>query len=202
MQSEPSDSTPSSPGLGSKTLFEDAELVNNTTGKSTSSKPPDPYSMSHPPYPFSLESQISSTPVVYYRIYTEDGAIHSKSPVYTNDPYLARIWAKQVTLPRTLASLKRCLVAVECLGSAHSGITLFASAKNEDPMEDTSRSAGAVSLTFDTGTPRDPMVLFVKGFSGGDERLGVSKPEVVLLPPQDGATPFKAEFRTYAQSFY
>jgi hypothetical protein len=69
-------------------------------------------------------------------------------------------------------------------------------------MEDTSRSAGAVSLTFDTGTPRDPMVLFVKGFSGGDERLGVSKPEVVLLPPQDGATPFKAEFRTYAQSFY
>ena len=147
-----------------------------------------------PPY---LLANFSSTSLVFYRIYTEDGAIPSKSPLYTNDPYLARIWAKQVALPRTLASLKRCLAAVECLGSAHGGITLFASAKSEVPMEDTSR---AVSLTCDNGTPEDPMILYVKEFSGQDERVGMSKPEAVLLPPRDGATPFKAEFCTYAQS--
>jgi len=53
MQPKLSDSKPSSPELGSKALFEDAELVNTNTGKTTSAKPPDPYSMSHPPHPSS-----------------------------------------------------------------------------------------------------------------------------------------------------
>ena len=65
-------------------------------------------------------------------------------------------------------------------------------------MEDT--GTGAVSLTNDTGTPGDPIILFVKEVSGEPERLGVSKPEAVLLPPRAGATPCKAEFRTHAQS--
>lgn len=37
------DSTPSSPGLDSKTLFEDAELVNTIPGNSTTPKPSESY---------------------------------------------------------------------------------------------------------------------------------------------------------------
>ena len=194
----PSNSTPKVSELDPKTFFEDAELV---TTNPTAPKPPDAYSMSHFPPPSSCESRIPSTPAVYYRIYTEDGAIPSRSPVYTDDPYLARIWAKQVALPRTLASLKRCLSAVECLGSAHNDITLFASAKSEGPMEDTGCGAGVVSLTHDTGTSGDPMIVLVKAVSREHERLDISKPEAVLLPPREGATPFKAEFCMHAQIY-
>jgi hypothetical protein len=112
-------------------------------------------------------------------------------------PFLARIWAKQVALPRTLTSLKRCLSAIECLGSSHSEITLFTSAKSEGPMEDKGCSTGVVSLTHDTSTAEDPIILFVKEVIGEHERLDVSKLGTVLFPPQEGATPFKAEFRTH-----
>jgi hypothetical protein len=63
-------------------------------------------------------------------------------------------------------------------------------------MEDTS-----VWLMRDTGTPSDPMILFVKDFCGDDKRLGMSEPEAVLLPPPDGETPFKAEFHTHLQIY-
>jgi hypothetical protein len=130
-------------------------------------------------------------------MYAEDGAIRSRSPVYSNDLYLARIWAKQVTLPRTLASLKRCLSAVECLDSPP--ITLFASAKCDVTLEDTD----IVSLTHDTGTPPDPVILFLKGFqeSPRSRRLDINKPEAVLLPARGGNTPFKAEFCMHAQCY-
>jgi len=58
-------------------------------------------------------------------------------------------------------------------------------------------NAGFVSLTHDTGTPEDPIILFVKEVIGEHGRLGVSKPEAILLPPREGATPFKEEFRTH-----
>jgi hypothetical protein len=60
-------------------------------------------------------------------------------------------------------------------------------------MEDKGCSTGVVSLTHDTSTAEDPIILFVKEVIGEHERLDVS----VLFPPQEGATPFKAEFRTH-----
>jgi hypothetical protein len=73
---------------------------------------------------------------------------------------------------------------------------LFASAKSESPMEDTS-----VWLMRDTGTPGDPMILLVTDFSGDNERLRISERQAVLLPRPDGVTPFKAEFRTHLQIY-
>lgn len=66
-------------------------------------------------------------------------------------------------------------------------------------MEDISHRARVVSLTCDTGTPEDPMILLVKEVRDEDKRLALSRPEAVLLPPREGVTPFKAEFRAYAQ---
>jgi len=156
------------------TLFEDAELVDNGAH---------------------AKMVRFGEPYVYYRVYTEDGAIPSKSPVYSDDPYLARIWAKQVALPRTVMSLKRCLSAVESI-SDHSGTSLFVSAKSETPMDVTSRLS--LTSSSDPGsTPDDPIILFAKVIGGESERWGPPRPETALLPPQEGSTPFKAQFLYY-----
>jgi len=156
------------------TLFEDAELVANGACAKTAK---------------------FAEPYVYYRVYTEDGAIPSKSPVYSDDPYLARIWAKQVALPRTVTSLKRCLSAVESI-SNHNGTSLFVSAKSETAM-DAMSPISLTSRSFPGSTPDDPMILFAKGVDGESERLGAHRPEAALLPPQEGSTPFKLQFLYY-----
>jgi len=154
------------------TLFEDVKLVNNQANVKLTRNP---------------ESY------VYYRVYAEDGVVPSKSPMYTDDPYLARIWAKQVALPRTVMSLKRCLSAVENID--YKSTNIFASAKSETPMDDCSRLSFMSSS--DLGTPDDPMILFVKTLSAESERLSISKPEAALLPPPKGTTPFKVQFLYY-----
>jgi hypothetical protein len=136
---------------------------------------------------------------VYYRVYTEDGAIPSKCPVYSDDPYLARIWAQQVALPRTVMSLKRCLSAVEHIGN-YKDTSLFQSAKSDISMADTSH----VSLASGSGpgsTPDNPMLLFAKVINIKAERLEASRPEVALLPPREGTTPFKAQYCRFFTDF-
>jgi hypothetical protein len=89
-------------------------------------------------------------------------------------------------------SLKRCLSAVESI-SDHSGTSLFVSAKSETPMDVTSRLS--LTSSSDPGsTPDDPIILFAKVIGGESERLGPRRPETALLPPQEGSTPFKAQF--------
>jgi hypothetical protein len=118
---------------------------------------------------------------VYFRVYTEDGAIPSKSLVYSDDPYLARIWAKQVALPHTVMSLKRYLSAVEHIGN-YNDTSLFQSVKSDISMADTSH----VSLTSGSGpgsTPDNPTQLFAKAIT---ERPAPFRPAVALLPPREG----------------
>lgn len=50
--------------------------------------------------------------VVYYRLYAEDGEVRCKSAKLTK-PYLGRINVDLVVPPHTVASLKRCITAVE-----------------------------------------------------------------------------------------
>jgi hypothetical protein len=112
--------------------------------------------------------------------------------VYLDDPYLARIWAKQVAPPRTVMSLKRCLSAVERIGG-YKGTSLFLSADSETSMDDTSRIS-LISSSSPGSTPDDPMVLFAKAIDRESERLGKARPEAALLPPREGTTPFKPQF--------
>lgn len=131
---------------------------------------------------------------VYYRIYTEDGAIPSKSPAYKDDLYLARIWANQIAPPPTVMSLKRCLSAVECIHD-YKTINIFTSAKSETSMDD----ASLVSKFYSGSTPDDPMIL---KFTGTEcEKRDKPRPPQILLPSPKGKTPFKPHFRKFLAPF-
>ena len=98
--------------------------------------------------------------VVYYRVYTEDGAIPSKTPLNAGDPYLARILAKSVAPPHTVSSLKRCLSKVESIVN-HRQTSLYLSTSSQTPMDDGHR----LSLLNGSGPgsiPQEPMALVVK----------------------------------------
>ncbi|KAJ7881426.1 hypothetical protein B0H13DRAFT_2049556 [Mycena leptocephala] len=73
---------------------------------------------SPPPY---YESQnmggtTDSTPperYIYYRVYTSDGAIPSKTAFDASKPFIGRITARSVPPPHIVTSLKRCFVKAE-----------------------------------------------------------------------------------------
>lgn len=133
---------------------------------------------------------------VYYRVYTEDGAIQSMNPVYTDDPYLGRIPAEHVTPPRTAMSLKRCLAGIENIQD-FANAKLYMAASSEGPIEDGCR----LPVLAESGpgcTPGEPMVLVADGggvTSNGSRR---SRPAVTsgadLLPRPEGLTPFKTRY--------
>ena len=98
--------------------------------------------------------------VVYYRVYTKDGAIPSNAPMNTEDPYLARIAVKSVTPPHTVSSLKRCLSKVENIVNYRNS-SLFLSISSHTLMDDGHR----LSLLNRSGPgsiPQEPMALVVK----------------------------------------
>jgi hypothetical protein len=71
---------------------------------------------------------------VYYRIYTEDGAIPSKHPVNPSDLSLGRINIEVITPPHTIDSIKRCVAKAEQLGGASSS-KLFKNMESETTMD-------------------------------------------------------------------
>jgi hypothetical protein len=74
---------------------------------------------------------------VYYRIYTEDGAIISKQPADSSgDLSLGRIDIDTITPPHTIASIKLRIAKAEQLGKA-SGAKLFTNILSESPMDAT-----------------------------------------------------------------
>jgi hypothetical protein len=98
--------------------------------------------------------------VVYYLVYTENGARPSKQSVKFHDPHLGRVWAKQVTPPHTVASLKRCICEVEEISqSACIRGKLFDTTSSESPLSD-----GPISILTGDGpgsTPEEPIALFL-----------------------------------------
>ena len=50
---------------------------------------------------------------VYYRLYSEDGSIPSKTPAAPGDPFLGRIKARLVPPPHTVKAVKRCIAKME-----------------------------------------------------------------------------------------
>jgi len=132
---------------------------------------------------------------IYYRVYAEDGAIPSANHVYSDDPYLGRILAELVSPPHTAISLKHCLFSVENIDDKATA-SLFVAASSQTPMDD----AGRLSILAYPGpgcTPNEPMAFVVKLSDSCRGPLDEKKPEAVLLPSQEGPTPFETRYLYY-----
>ena len=94
---------------------------------------------------------------VYYRIYAEDGAIPSKTPVTPDDPFLGCIDAISVPPPHTTKAVKHSIAKVENIKNRAS-TSLFVTSYNQSPMGDDEK----VTVLNDTGlgsTPQEPLAL-------------------------------------------
>lgn len=178
----------------SSIAFPDSDSVFDQAGSSADiTKPAGPrYSeLGCYPHPKLLDDKLLS---VYYRVYAEDGAIPSTNHVYSDDPYLGRILAELVAPPHVVISLKRCLLSVENIDNTTIA-SLFIASSSRTPMDD----GGRVSILAYPGpgcTPNEPMALVVK-LSGSYKRpVDVKSPEAVLLPSQEGPTPFETRYST------
>jgi hypothetical protein len=104
--------------------------------------------------------------LVYYRVYTEDGLLLSKSAVRTGDRSLGRILGMAVTPPHTVLSLKKCLCRVEGFKDGQT-MELFDSCTAQSPMDD----KRTISLLTESGPGSSqckPLALVVSPpFEGG-----------------------------------
>ncbi|KAJ7916023.1 hypothetical protein B0H13DRAFT_1998694 [Mycena leptocephala] len=77
---------------------------------------------------------------IYYRVYTRDGAIPSKTAVDPRSPFMGRVIARSVPPPHTVASLKRRLVSAENISDPVGLRTvLYLNAVAQAPMNDTTK---------------------------------------------------------------
>ena len=105
--------------------------------------------------------------LVYYRIYAEDGAIPSKTPVTPGDPFLGRIKARSVPPPRTAKALKCSIAKVENIKDRES-TTLFLTPYSQSPMDDADKFT-VLNGTGPGSTPQEPLALVAK-MSDADRR--------------------------------
>ena len=98
--------------------------------------------------------------LVYYRIYAEDGAILSKTPVAPGNPFLGRIKARSVAPPHTARSVKRSIAKVENIKDSTS-ISLFLTPFSHSPMGHTDKVA-ILNRTGPGSTPQEPLALVAK----------------------------------------
>jgi hypothetical protein len=91
---------------------------------------------------------------VYYRVYTEDGAIPTKHPISSNNMYLGCIVAELVAPPHTASSIMRYISKIEEIDHSPKS-KLFSNLSSKSPISDgiisilTSGCAGSM--------PEDPM---------------------------------------------
>ena len=128
---------------------------------------------------------------VYYRVYEEGGAIPSANPVYSDDSSLGRILPELVAPPATVATLRDCLFSVENISNTPA--RLFMSASSQTPMDDTN-SLSIFAYPGPGCTPNEPVALVISSSDAGSRPLNAKKPEAVLLPSQEGTTPFEAQY--------
>jgi hypothetical protein len=99
---------------------------------------------------------------VYYRVYTEDGAIPSKHPINLSDLSLGRINIDVINPPHTIDSIKRCVSKAEQLRTTSSS-KLFKNMESETPMD-----TAKVSVL------------------GGGDRLGLSEEDPMVYVHPNG----------------
>ena len=93
-------------------------------------------------------------------MYTEDGAIPSKTPVTPGDPFLGRIKARSVPPPRTAKAVKCIIENVENIKDRGS-TSLFLSPYSQLPMDDTDKVT-ILKSTDPGSTPQEPLALVAK----------------------------------------
>jgi hypothetical protein len=96
---------------------------------------------------------------VYYRVYTEDGAIPSKASTSTGDPFLGRVKALSVTPPHTILSVRRCLARFEKISDTMR-TSLFLTPSSKYPIDET-RKADVLGRTGLGFKPQEPLALVV-----------------------------------------
>ena len=109
---------------------------------------------------FSPHFSFCSILLVYYRIYAEDGAIPSKTPVVPGNPFLGRIKIRSVPPPRTAKSVKCSIAKVENIKDRES-TALYLTPSSQSPMDDTEK----ITILNGTGpgsTPQEPLALVAK----------------------------------------
>ena len=100
--------------------------------------------------------------LVYYRVYTEDGAIVPKTSGPSSicrDSSVARIKSTLVAPPHTIASLKRCLLRQEGF-SDHTYAKLFHSLSSKSPLKN-NQYFPILSNTRPGHQPNDPLAVVV-----------------------------------------
>jgi hypothetical protein len=123
--------------------------------------------------------------VVYYRIYAEDGAIPSKTPVAPGDVFLGRIKARAVPPPRNAEAVKCSIAKVENIKDSTRS-SLFLTPYSESPMSD----AQKITILNGTGpgsTPQEPLALVAK-MSDSKRRGGVASAAEPDTSPRYGTS--------------
>lgn len=104
---------------------------------------------------------------VYYRLYTEDGAIPSRQPLYSSDLYLGCVQATSVRPPQRATDIKRYLCQVENLNTSITSNTttttsnLFISAFDQTPVDDDAHVA-ILAFAGPGSMPDQPLALVVQ----------------------------------------
>jgi len=95
------------------------------------------------------------TRYLYYRVYQQYGAVPSRQPADSSDPYVGRISVDSVPPPHTAVSIMRCISKTEELANSKK-LQLFINISSDSPIGD-----GHVSILASDCpgcTPEDPMV--------------------------------------------
>jgi hypothetical protein len=145
--------------------------------------------------------------LVYYRIYTEDGAIPSKIPVTPGDPYLGRIMAKFVPPPRNAKAVKRSIAKVENIKDRESS-SIFLTPYSKSPMNDADRFT-IINNTGPGYSAYAPVALVAKMSdsersassleSDGTRRCGLTN---AAAEPDTTVTHPEIQYRTSTQRFH
>jgi WD40 repeat protein len=119
--------------------------------------------------------------IVYYQIFSLDGAMESKCAFRGDDPYTGRIVASRITPPRTVELIKRCLCRQEGIPDVES-TKLFEAVAGEYELGNEDRppilARGGPGWSAD-----DPMALIIKSASPSRTPLMTSRSHMVPFEP-------------------
>ena len=149
----------SMPGRDSEMLPDESSLT-DTLGVAETSEVATPRYSKRKSGKFKFSLLIRANLLVYYRIYAEDGAIPSKTPVAPGNPFLGRIKARSVAPPHTVQTVKRSIAKVENIKDSTS-TSLFLTPYSQSPMGDTDKVA-ILSRTGLGSMAQDPLALVAK----------------------------------------
>ena len=130
--------------------------------------------------------------LVYYRIYTEDGAIPSKTPASPGDPFLGCIKTRSVPPPHTVKAVKHSIAKVEDIKDRES-TSLFLTPHSQSPMGKGDK-INILNRTGPGSTPQEPLALVAK--MSDSERSALESGRSGLA---SDATPPDLRYRTSIQ---